>query len=118
MASNAKISMTLQYPPEDNASDVQIPKIVNITGFTEKVDSTFVLSIGDGLELNLGSVESAKAIYISTTEEITVHLNSSITGFMLAADGVFLLVGGPSAIESITVDVTVEGTSIRLWAIE
>ena len=81
MASDATIQCTLQYPPEDGVSNVQIPKSATITGFTEKIDSTFVLGIGAEQELNLGSVGSAKALYISADQDVTVHINAAATGF-------------------------------------
>jgi len=118
MASDALVQCTLQYPPEDDISDIQIPKSVAITGFAEKVDSTIVLAVGADQVLNLGSVASAKALYLSTDQDITVYINSAVTGFDLKSGGFFVLAGGASEITVVAVDVTVEDTSIRLWAIE
>jgi len=116
--SDATIQSTLQYPPESGVSPVQIPKSVTISSFTEKVDSTYLLDTGVGQDLDLGSVASAKALYMSSDQDIVVYINGAVTGFNIVANGYFILAGGASDITSISVDVSVDNTSIRLWAVE
>lgn len=89
-----------------------------MSGFTEKVDSTYVLDVGTDQSLDLGSVGSPKALYIGSDQDIVVAINGATTGFTVKADGFIVLAGGASGITTISVDVTVDGTSIRLWAIE
>ena len=118
MSSNAKVQATIQYPPETDVVDVQIPKLVNIVGFTKKVDSTYLLPIGTGTDLSLGDLSSPRAVYMTTDQDITVYLNDQTTGMVLGEGGIFIWAGGDSDITAIKVDVTVASTSVRLWAVE
>jgi hypothetical protein len=118
MSCNAKVSATLQYPPEAGIPDIQIPKLVDIVGFTKKVDSTYQLGIATAVVLDLDSITSPKALYMTTDKAITVYLNDQTAGITLSAGGILVVAGGPTAISSIKVDVTVAATTVRLWAVE
>jgi hypothetical protein len=118
MANDAKVAVNLQYPPETDTADVQIPKLINITGFTKKVDSTYQLPIGTGTSLSLGDLDSPKAVYMTTDQDITVYINDMTDGISLAMNGILIIAGGPTIITSIKVDTTILNTSVRLWAVQ